>query len=109
MYHSSADGTLLGVGLYLGHHVVVYLRFDLQRTLEVDIILVRFQVFQLLIRYESQRVLGFRKRHPDPPPEPATVRFRPNFPHLLAAVPPGERRKVSVVTEVRHFPGTSMI
>ena len=67
---AAADRALLGIGLDLGHQVVLDLGLDLQGALHVDLIGMGFEIGHLLRRHQSKPRLALR---PAPPRCAATT------------------------------------
>jgi hypothetical protein len=75
---AAAQRALLGVGADLGHQVVADLSLDLGRPRQVDLLLVRLQISQLLGRHQPGLLLGRCQRNPEAPQQQPLVPLRPN-------------------------------
>ncbi len=99
--HRPTDGTLLGKRAYRGHQIVVNLALDLRNAGQINLILMRKQIGQLIVINQPGLVLRGRQRDPDPAEEPVPVGLTPDGPHLLGPIPPGEWGEKCIVREPR--------
>ncbi len=72
----------------LGHEVVMDLAFDLQRGLHIDLIRVRAQVVQLVLRHKAMPALRACKRNPHRAPKSAALLFGEQCAQFGATVSP---------------------
>ena len=88
---AATDRRLTGEDADFGHQVVADLLLDLERGVDVDVVLVRAQVGQFGRGDEAAARLRLGERDPDGAPEPPPARFGEQFAQLGAPVSPGER------------------
>jgi len=96
----AADWTLFCISADLGHQVVMYLGLDGQTPPDINILLMLFEISDLLCRDEACLLLSFSQRYPQPPPEQTFAPLRPQLAHSVAAIPPGERGEKRSMGEV---------
>ena len=83
MDDTAADGALFRIRANLGHDVVAQPGFVDQGALQIDLVLVRLQISDLIGSDQSRLGLSGRQRHPDPPPQPPPVDFAPDAAHVV--------------------------
>ena len=95
-----AAGPTSPIRVDVGHHVVAELLLVLRRGGEVDVVDMRPQLVNLLLRdVEAQFPLGFSEHHPEFSPGGMLHLRRPQRGHLARGVSANERVIVNVVRQ----------
>ena len=68
--------------IYFGHEIMLYLRFNLQGTLDVHIRGMGLEVRKLIVRHKAGLVLDLGQRDPHTPEDQALVALRPYLLHF---------------------------
>jgi len=92
-------GTLVAVGVDVGHHVVAQLAFVAGRSLEVHVVHMGLQLVDLALG-NRQAQLGLRlgQRNPEPPPRAELALRTPQRAHLRRGITANQRIVVLIQT-----------
>ena len=90
MDNAATNGTLLGVGFYLGHQIMMNFGLNLMGAVNVYRIGVGAKVGYLFRAGQPDFLPGFGQGNPQLPPGAPFVGFAPDVAHGIAAIAPGE-------------------
>ena len=91
-------GALLPIGIDVAHHIVTHQTLPLLGHGVIDVVLMRFQLCDLLLcDLQPQLPLRLGQRDPQPPPGAEFKILRENMLHLSTGIPGGQRRNIGVM------------